>query len=839
MTKYKTMKKITVLFLFVTGLLSSQTVTWTNAPANLTFAPGQQIAMEITYDTPDLDYICVWVREVDAAEQTVAQYGAFMTCPLSGSPTDTHPNGGVINYDYTIPANVPESNTLVAGHFYKLIIFLFDDGGGSANGSVNITVSSAANNSQVTATLNAKHVIGSIETFDRSKFITIHANQTENEWNGTNFTADLKDHFLNGYDVYMGRDTGGITYNLNQVQQDPSRPGYADPTDIASRGLNRRNWYASQTNLHPYEARNKLILAGQKYPFWTGTGQTATGQGWNLANGTATGEYMGRYINAFHGNNGPPVPSFVEIINEPAYDYLGGGENYTNSIQEVADFHNEVALAIKAQVPTALVGGYTTAFPNFEKGDFQRWNNRWKLFMDVAGANMDFWSIHIYDFASINGGQKKLRSGSNLEATFDMMEQYSNMSFGEVKPFVISEYGAQMHDYSQQQWNPYSDWLHIKAQNAQLMSFLDRANNIASAINFLIVKAEWGYNNGNPYDHRLMRKADEPASYTGQWVYTDMVKFYQLWSSVNGTRVDTFSDNLDIQVDAYVDDDKAYIILNNLNFTDEVVDLIILETGGETISSINKKHLYLDGSNLPVLLEESIPVDTPTVTLNAESTMILEYTFNNPILINESNTETKFYATTYLQPIVANQAVNFQVNDVSKNTFGEAVLRVGIGRVHGSSLHPVIQVNGTTVQVPNNWRGDDQSQRERFFGVLEIPVPFDLIQANNTISVEFGDSGGHISTVTLQVFNFSSDLRNLTLNVDDYSSAPTIKVYPNPTSGVLSISDTNVKEIVIYNLNGIKVKTFKVGQEIDIRELSNGLYLLKTDNGIIKKIIKQ
>ncbi|GAA4933784.1 hypothetical protein GCM10023314_02810 [Algibacter agarivorans] len=835
------MKKITLIFLLASGFSFAQSmVTWTNAPTNLTFSPGQEIGMEITYSTPDLDYICVWVREVDAAEQTIAEYGAFMTCPLSGSPSDTHPNNDVISYNYTIPANVPESNTLVAGHFYKLIIFLVDDGGGSANGSVNIAVSSAVSNSQVTANLNAKHIVGSTETFDRSKFITIHANQTENEWNGTNFTADLKDHFLNGYDVYMGRDTGGITWNSNQVQEDPTRTGYANPAHMASLGLNRRNWYASQTNLHSYEVRNNLIVGAQKYPFWTGTGQEATNQGWSFANGTATGEYMGRYINEFHGNNGQPIPSYIEIINEPAYEHLGGPEDYSNSLQEIADFHNEVALAIKAQVPTALVGGYTTAFPNFEKGNFQRWNNRWKLFMDVAGNNMDFWSIHLYDFPSIGGGQKKLRSGSNVEATFDMMEQYSYMSFGQVKPFVISEYGAQMHDYSQQQWSPYRDWLHLKAQNAQLMSFLDRPNNIASAMNFLIVKAEWGYNNGIPYNHRLMRKENEPTSYTGQWIYTDMVKFYQLWSNVNGTRIDTFSDNLDIQVDGYVDGNKAYIILNNLNFNDEVIDLTLLETEGETISTLTKKHLYLDGGNLPVLLEESLATDTPAVTLNSESTMILEYTFNNSILIDESNTETKYYATTYLQPIVANQAVNFQVNSVSKNTFGEAVLRVGIGRQHGLSLHPIIEVNGTSVPVPNNWRGDNQLQRERFFGVLEIPVPFDLIQANNTISVAFGDSGGHISTLTLQIFNFSSDLRNLTLSVNDFQLASSIKVYPNPTSGIINFKGSiNYKEITIYSITGIKVASLKVNDVIDISNLVNGLYFLQTDSGLNFKVLKK
>ena len=836
------MKKITFILLLITSFSIAQTsITWTNAPASpITFAPGQSFDMNLSYTSPDVDYICIWVRELTAAGAVVKEYGAYTTCPLGGG-ADTHANTDNIVYNYTIPANIPETSSLATGNYYSLIIFLVNDGAGSANGSKNIVISSAtASRAQVKALINAKHVVGGVETFNRSKFITIHANQAENEWDGDNKVGDLRNDFLNGYDVYMGRDSGGITWNLNQMAEDPSRSGYASPSDIATRGLNSRNSYALKTNLHSYEARNNLILVAQKYPFWTGTGQKPTGKGWNLANATATGEYMGRYINEFHGGNGQPVPAFVEIINEPAYDYLGGAENFTNTLQEVADFHNDVALALKAQAPNVKVGGYTAAFPNFEKGDFQRWNNRDKLFMDVAGANMDFWSIHLYDFPSISGGQKLLRSGSNLEATFDMMEQYSQMLFSQVKPFVISEYGAQMHDYSNQQWSPYRDWLHLKAQNAQLMSFISRPDNIASAINFIIVKAEWGYSNGIPYNHRLMRKENEPTSYTGQWVYTDMVKFYQLWKNVNGTRIDTTSDDLDVQVEGYVNGDKAFIILNNLDFSNKEVNISILKMHGETLSSLNKKHLYLDGSNLPVLLEEILPTTTSTVTLNAESTMILEYTFANPVVINESKTENKYYATSYLKPIAANQVETFQIDGITKNTFGEAVVRIGVGRPHGLSLQPIVKVNGTTLTVPNNWRGDNQIQRERFFGVLEIPVPFNLLQTNNTIAVEFPDAGGHISTATVQVYNFSSDLRNLTLGVSDYKLGASIKVYPNPTTGIINIKDAiNYKEIKIYSITGLKVKSFNANDVIDISNLANGLYFLQTDNGYNIKVLKK
>lgn len=705
--------------------------------------------------------------------------------------------------------------------FYTIVVFLL----------TTFFASNIYSQINVSANLNVKHTVGNISEFDRSKFIVIHANQIENEWDGDNFTSDLRNDFLNGYDVYLGRDTGGITWNLNNMSEDPDRPGYAKPSEITSKGLNTRNSFENNTNLHQYEERKNATIAGQLHPFWTGEGQQETNNGWKLASATATGEYMGRYINEFHGSNGQKTPSYVEIINEPAYESMGGKLDYTHSIEEIADFHVEVADAIRVQAPNLKIGGYTTAFPDFEVGDFQRWENRWKMFMDIAGEKMDFWSIHLYDFASIRGGEKELRSGSNVEATFDMMEHYSKLSFNEIKPIVISEYGAQTHDYNNQTWTPYRDWLHLKASNSLLMSFLERPQNIASAINFIIVKAEWGYNStlDIPYPSRLMRKANEPEEYTGEWVYTDMVKFFQLWQNVKGTRIDTTSDDLDLQVDAYIDGTKGYLILNNLDFTEHTINLNLFDSKNENIVSILKRHLTLVNET-PILDEETFTSPITSVTIGAESTIILEYTFENEIDINKTSNEVKYYAETYYKPISANQEQNFNINNVSKDTYGEAVLRIGVGREHGKILHPSIKVNGKTIDVPTDWRGYDQAQRERFFGVLEIPVPFDVLEVNNSISVSFSDNGGHISSVALQVFNFSDNIRvfNPTnLPATNYQIKTTSATCIDSDNGKIEIATgktLNYKaEITSNNYN----KILDFSNSLNIENLKTGTYTIK------------
>ena len=621
---------------------------------------------------------------------------------------------------------------------------------------------------------NYKHRIDGVETFDRSVFVQIHADITESDWTGWNFEdfVDLRDTFLNGLDVYMGRNTGGISFQFSQVTEDPNRPGFADPVNMVNRGQNTRNNYANNSNWHPYESRTNLIIGAQQHPFYPDG--TPTGQGWVPANGTAVGEFMGRYVNNFFGENGQPAPPLVEIMNEPLYELMMEGHMPT----EIFQFHNEAADAIREQNSEVLIGGYTTAFPNFEENNFQRWEDRWKLFMDMSGDKMDFWSIHLYDFNSLWDGGFTLRRGSNMEATMDMMEHYSKLSFDEVKPFVLSEYGGRALDLEPGPWTPFRDWQTMKSMTPMLLSFMERPQHILSAIPFIIVKAEWGrQSNGNPYPWRLMRKNNElPGSTGSYWVYTEMVKFYQLWSDVKGTRIDTKSSNPDIQINAFADGNKLYLVAANLESQPQDLDLNMLDMNGNAIQNVRVKHLYLNAAGDAPLLTENNFDALPAIEIASEGAMVIEYTFENDVLIDELVEEEKYYANEQLTPIVPNARHEFNINEVTTAEYGEAVLRLGIGRALGKNLTPVVTINGKTIEVPENYRGYDQSSRPSWFGVIDIPVPYAHLQNNNKVTVQFPDADGHISSATLRVFNQSQPIvRTDAISTESISLTPTSK----------------------------------------------------------------
>ena len=74
-------------------------------------------------------------------------------------------------------------------------------------------------------------------------------------------------------------------------------------------------------------------------------------------------------------------------------------------------------------------------------------------------------------------------------------------------------------------------------------------------------------------------------------------------------------------------------------------------------------------------------------------------------------------------------------------------------------------------------------------------------------------------------------------NITDTSDD--IYVYPNPTSGIITIDVEDPIEYFITNINGQVVKNGTVSydsQLIDISNLPNGMYFIKIDNEIVKII---
>ena len=611
---------------------------------------------------------------------------------------------------------------------------------------------------EVDINLNISHSVDSYSpVFDRAKYINLHATSLENDFfNNLSLLGD----FMEDNDVYLGRDAGIQNFQLSQTAEDPQNPGFPSAANMQSRGSFFRQNYAANTMIHPFEARQESsIITSISSPFFPGSGVVSNG-GWTIASADATGIWWRDFLTNFFGagtTTGLPKPKFLEIMNEPILELILLHDPALATRTDIYEYHNTVAARVREEHEDIMIGGFAHALRNLEDDNFTQWQQTWENFLTIAGENMDFLSLHLYDspFEPFETNQF-LREGGNAEATLDLIENGSQVILGEVKPIIISEYGSFISSYNEDPYTQARDWTNLKAFNSMLMGFLERPNVLLKTVPFMLIEAEFFRGQGDPndpYPYRLLRR--DPDDGSGSLAFTEFVRFYELWADVNGTRVESRSSDLDIQVDAYVDGNKAYVILNNLQFESQLVNLNFFGVSGNSITDVRVKHLRFDPIADTPQLDILNVTNQPDFVLESESTAILEYSFTSPIIVDETCNEVKTYAHQYVQAIVAGEPLSFNVNSGTIPALGEAVLRVGIGRAHADSKLPVILFNGKQVLAETDFRGYDQLPRPNFFGLLEVSIPFELVRERNVVTTIFPDSGGRVSSVALQLFDFS------------------------------------------------------------------------------------
>jgi hypothetical protein len=326
-----------------------------------------------------------------------------------------------------------------------------------------------------------------------------------------------------------------------------------------------------------------------------------------------------------------------------------------------------------------------------------------------------------------------------------------------------------------------------------------------------------------------------PLDQVTGWELTNRVYFYELWKDVSGERILIRSDNRDVQVQAFVDNNKLFIALNNLDDFDQTVSLN-MNGNLPAIDNVTIKSLIIHPNTDVNYYIEYYTLGPETYTLQKDETVLIQYDFNSPIVFENTIQSERYYSANYLQPIQPNLPINFNFNNVTVSDSGYATLAMSIGRKHDRSKSPTVLFNGVTVPVPSNWKGY-QSNRDDFFGTIEIDVPINLIQQSNTVSITFADSGGHLSSLVLTVEAYDVG----SLAVDETLMEPNkLKVYPNPSTGQVQVKGAEMGSLIsIYLITGVRVFTSKYdGLPINLDQLDSGLYFVKVDNKTLKLIIK-
>ncbi|MCJ8163292.1 T9SS type A sorting domain-containing protein [Pontibacter sp. E15-1] len=525
-------------------------------------------------------------------------------------------------------------------------------------------------------------------------------------------------------------------------------------------------------------------------------------------------------------------PEFYEPINEP---FVHAGDNVFKEQQpddalmrrRMAEWFGAIGKKLHEtpELANMKVIGYSSAWPSVELWDFGHWDSRMKMFMDVAGEHMDGFATHLYDGINVTG-QDTRRSGSNSEAILDLIETYSYAKWGKIIPHAISEYGGIEKGYP----DAYSDVKSIqsvKSINHLLFNLLDRQNDLLLSIPFITDKATWhltAANNYQPYGATLWKPVTIGQPDPQEFDFTARIYFYKLWAGIKGDRVLARSQNPDVQTHAFLDGNVLHIALNNLADETKIARLDGVAALPEA-SGARMRSLRIYDQQRPQYTDETLATAPAELELIPGETKILSITLDEAVSYGNAIKTTKYYADKHLQPIAKDQPLTFKFSGVAAGS-GYGVLRMSIGRKHTMSKSPKITVNGRSVQMPDNWKGYDQANREDFFGMIEVPVHHSLLAETNTVTVTFPDAGGHLASLILQLDKFDTAV-DIPLGMRPYAEPTEWAVYPNPFRNQLVFkvpeAKNHVADVVLYAMDGKKVLSKSI-------PFSDGFMRLNTDD---------
>lgn len=175
--------------------------------------------------------------------------------------------------------------------------------------------------------------------------------------------------------------------------------------------------------------------------------------------------------------------------------------------------------------------------------------------------------------------------------------------------------------------------------------------------------------------------------------------------------------------------------------------------------------------------------------------------------------------TTYAIPVITTSNVPYKVTAFVKVIASSAIADVDY-ICHDTILH--FMANSLDTQYVNVHLLDDSN----FEGNEQINILIDSLSP--TDSALFG----------IRQFTFVIIENDENVGIEN-NAFDNISFYPNPTTGIVYIKNPANFCFTLYNVTGQKVGNWQMGTtQIDLRNLSNGLYLLQLSDGISQKSVR-
>ncbi|MGG1554015.1 cohesin domain-containing protein [Paenibacillus ferrarius] len=527
------------------------------------------------------------------------------------------------------------------------------------------------------------------------------------------------------------------------LKEDTAHPGYADFTETNKIYAKNQDAIDKFDNLYASVGKNYVLtLDGWPKWMWEDPNSAASVHFGtpSYANFDAAADSAAKLIKSIDTRFDGRGPKYVEVKNESTIpqEWWFFLTNPSQAWNKLAEFHNKVATAVKAENPDVLVGGPSSAFMYLEKNGFDEAKAQLK-FMDDTRDTLDWYSHHFYENSNLFINDRSNNSdgflSGRLEAVLDLLKAHM-VNTNNVKPIYITEEGTYNTggtdlDYFQK----------LVAYNGYMLRFMNYADSIGMLVPYLYPIINW-----KPTADNTFYKYNETMNGLKEQM-TPLEAYVDMWKDYRGAFLPSEADNDRVYTNAVRYNDKVYVAVQNLNSQRVNLDLNVL-TGGTGIANITRKHFYLEKGNLKY--EEENVADLNNVYMRVQEMSVFEITLDsNPQFAKTWERKSSFarqelQATSETAP--AEFTIPTSIADLAKST-----LRVGFGKDgSGFKTDMTVEIN------PGSGSGESFTKDLEFTnksGDVLTFADFKLdpskVKSNNTIRITIPENGGHITSVQL------------------------------------------------------------------------------------------
>ncbi|MEO0796704.1 MAG: beta-agarase [Verrucomicrobiota bacterium] len=577
-------------------------------------------------------------------------------------------------------------------------------------------------------------------------------------------TEEMYDYLIGDLNIRFGRSLGPIrrVAPLSASNEDPKRPGFADPRYVKQRAEGRLRENSRQMIR---DFGDNLDVAGhgrdREFPRFMGSftseHSSEGGKHHHLPqNIEAASEYA--LLAMKYGYDDFTRPRYYEPINEPHWSLWG---------EHLADWHLMVHELFEEELPDVLVGGPCSSVGYMYQNNYRTWNG-FREFIDLTEGKLDFYSFHVYDFLRFENDDYigNIQSGLPLEGVIDLVNNYTVNQYGKETAIVLSEHGGYVTGKSgkseQDIQNEIADKYFdrngddfetvlkkrsitngnmVRSAIGNTLVFMDNPHTVIKAVPFILLESfAW-----DPYYYATAYVMQDFRD-RSNWVPTENLMFYQLFKDLKGRRVFAASDNPAIQVRAFAERDELYLVLNNLGATPDQLSIRLPEASTYELQRFGRNRDFT-----PYLVDERID-NAQSITLAGYETVVLMATYPGPIRERMVINEVPYYADETVVAIAEGETETFSIELPDPYDALYATLRIGFRKDPSASREIDATFNGKTISLPIETNVERYDRGSDFATTRMAHIDADLLKENNKVRISFpDDESGTIGSVVLRV----------------------------------------------------------------------------------------